>query len=149
MVSVDQLESSVPGFLGQITGSLTRKRIVGTTVYVDHASDLSYILHQSMTSEETVRGKEAFEQYAKSHVVYNKHFHANNGRFKDKEFRKSIKRNNQTISFSGIGGHHQNGIAEKRIGDLQRRATTLFFMHKGGGQYNKHPPMGICSKGSK
>ncbi|MFN9979962.1 MAG: hypothetical protein ACK53Y_08625, partial [bacterium] len=23
-----------------------------------------------------------------------------------------------------MGAHHQNGIAEKRIGDLQRRATT-------------------------
>jgi len=26
-----------------------------------------------------------------------------------------------------VGAHHQNGIAEKRIGDLQRRATTLLL----------------------
>jgi hypothetical protein len=44
-VSIDQLESSVPGFLGQQTGILTRQRIVGKSVYVDHASDLSYIYH--------------------------------------------------------------------------------------------------------
>ena len=128
VVSVDQLESAVPGFIGQITGSLTRKRIIGATVYVDQASDLSYVhCHTSMSSEETVRGKEAFEQYAKTHGVYIKHYHADNGRFKDKAFMKSIEKNNQTISFSGVGAHHQNGIAEKRIGDLQRKATTLLL----------------------
>jgi hypothetical protein len=40
---------------------------------------------------------------------------------------KSIEDSGQTISFSGVGAHHQNGIAEKRIGDLQRRATTLLL----------------------
>jgi len=128
IVSVDQLESSTPGFMAQITGTITNKRIVGTTVYVDHASDLSCIYHHTaMTSEETVKGKEAFEQYAKSHGVHIKHYHADNGRFKDKEDMKSIERNNQTISFSGVGAHHQNGIEEKRIGDLQRSATTLLL----------------------
>jgi hypothetical protein len=46
---------------------------------------------------------------------------------KDNAFLKSIQENHQTISFSGVGAHHQNGIAEKRIGDLQRRATTLLL----------------------
>jgi hypothetical protein len=40
-VSVDQLESSIPGFLGQMAGKLTNKRIVVSTIFVDHASDLS------------------------------------------------------------------------------------------------------------
>ena len=47
VVSVDQLESSIPGFIGQITGRLTRQRIVGSTIFVDHASDLSYVYHQT------------------------------------------------------------------------------------------------------
>jgi hypothetical protein len=138
VVSVDQLESSVPGLLGQITRNLTRKRIVGTSVYVDQASDLGYIYHHtSMSSEETVKGKEAFEQYAKTHGVYVKHYHADNGRFKDKEFMKSIEKNNQTISFSGVGAHHQNGIAEKRIGvgDLfKEKQLPCYCMHKEDGQ---------------
>jgi hypothetical protein len=128
IVSVDQIESSVPGFLAQITGSLNRNRIVGSSVYVDHASDLSYVHHHtSMSSEETLKGKEAFEQYAKSHGVTIKHYHADNGRFKDKLFMTSIEKNKQTISFSGVGAHHQNGVAEKRIGDLQRKATALLL----------------------
>ena len=52
VVSVDLWESSNPGFIGQITSKLTRQRIIGRTVYVDHASDLSYVYHQtSMTSD--------------------------------------------------------------------------------------------------
>jgi hypothetical protein len=40
VVSVDQLESSMPGFIGLMTGKLANQRIVASTVYVDHASDL-------------------------------------------------------------------------------------------------------------
>ncbi len=80
IVSVDQLESSVPGLLGQITGIHTTQRIRGSSVYVDQASDLSYIYHHiSLTSEDTVKGKEAIEAYAKSHGVYIKHTYVDNG----------------------------------------------------------------------
>ena len=128
IVSVDQLESSTPGFMGQITGTLTRQRLVGSTVFVDQASDMTYIYHHtSLSSEETVRAKEAFESFALSHGVRIKQYHADNGRFKDKAFMQSIQDNKQTISFAGVGAHHQNGIAEKRIGDLQRKATTLIL----------------------
>jgi hypothetical protein len=40
---------------------------------------------------------------------------------------KSIEKSKQTINFPGVGAHHQKGIAEKRIGDLQRWATTLLL----------------------
>jgi hypothetical protein len=43
-----------------------------------------------MTSEETVKSKLAFEKYAASHGVHIKHYHADNGRFKDNLFLKSI-----------------------------------------------------------
>jgi len=63
VVSVDQLESSIPGFIEQMTGRLTNQCIVASTVYVEHASDLSYVYHQtSMTSEETLKSKLAFEK---------------------------------------------------------------------------------------
>jgi hypothetical protein len=80
-----------------------------------------------MSSEETLKGKEAFEQYAESHGVTIKHYHADNGRFEDKVFMTSIEKSKQSISFSGVGAHHQNGVAEKRIGDLQRKATALLL----------------------
>jgi transposase InsO family protein len=123
----------------------TRQCIVASTVFVDHASDFSYVYHQtSMTSEETLKSKLAFEKFALSHGVHIKHFHADNGRFKDNQFTKSIEDKGQTISFCGVGAHHQNGIAEKRIGDLQRRAST-----KKMARCNKHPSMDLCHQGSK
>jgi hypothetical protein len=62
VISVDQLESSIPGFIGKMTGKLTRQCIVASTIFVDHASDFSYVYHQtSMTSEETLKSKLAFE----------------------------------------------------------------------------------------
>jgi len=111
-----------------MTGELTRQRIVASTVFVDHESDFSYVYHQtSMSSEETLKSKLTFEKFALSHGVHIKHYHADNGRFKNNLFTKIIEDKGQTISFCGVGAHHQNGIAEKRIGDLQRRATTLLL----------------------
>jgi transposase InsO family protein len=128
VVSVDQLETSTPGFISQITGILPRQRIVGSTIFVNQASNMGYVHHHlSMSSEETVRAKESFERHAKSYGVNIKHYHADNERFKDKAFMKTVEDSGQTISFSGVGAHHQNGISEKRIGDLQRRATTLLL----------------------
>jgi hypothetical protein len=86
--SVDQLESSIPCLLGQMTGKPTAQMIRRSCV--DKASDLSYIYHHtSLTSEHTVKGKEAFEVYAKLHGVHVKHYHAENGRFKHNAFLKS------------------------------------------------------------
>jgi hypothetical protein len=107
VVSVDQLEYSTPGFIGQIAGMLTKQRIVGSTIFVDQASDFSYVYHHmSLSSEETVKAKQSFEKFAKSHGVYIKHYHADNGRFKDKAFMKEIEEQGQSISFVGGGAHH-------------------------------------------
>jgi adenylate cyclase len=57
-----------------------------------------------MISEETLKSK-AFEKFAASHGVNIKHYHADNGRFKDKLFSKDIEEKGQTISFCGVGAH--------------------------------------------
>jgi len=43
-----------------------------------------------------------------------KHYHADNGRFKGKLFSKSIEEKGQTISFCGIGAHHQKWYSRKK-----------------------------------
>ncbi len=67
------------------------------------------------------------QNFALSHGVHIKHYHADNGRFKDTLFTRDIEEKGQTISYCGVGAHHQNGIAEKRIRDLQRTATALLL----------------------
>ena len=124
-VSVDQMESSTTGFVAQLKGRLTTRRYRVATIFVDHYSDLSYVHLQSSTkSDETVEAKLAFEAFARDHGVNVQHYHADNGRFADNLFMKSIQDSNQTITFCSVNAHHQNGRAEKRIRDLREAGRT-------------------------
>jgi transposase InsO family protein len=129
VVSMDQLISSTPGLIACLHGGRpTTEHYISSTVLVDQASDFCYIYHHtSLNSEETVKAKLAFEAEAKRHGVTIKHYHADNGLFRSKNFKAALEKAGQTISYAGVGAHHQNGIAEKRIGDLQHRATTLLL----------------------
>ena len=40
---------------------------------------------------------------------------------------EDIELNGQTIDFSGVGAHHQNGIAERAIGTVTYWARTLLL----------------------
>ena len=90
VVLVDQLESHVPGLVAQLQGWLTTtKRYKVATIFVDHHR-LSYTQIQcTMTSEETIKVKEAFETYCQSMGVQLQHYHANNGIFNEEH--KSLK----------------------------------------------------------
>jgi hypothetical protein len=69
-VSVDQLESSAPGFIAKLKGIPTVKRFKAATIFVDHYSRLGYIyLQQNLTSDETIKAKQAFEAFAHTHGV--------------------------------------------------------------------------------
>jgi hypothetical protein len=131
-VSVDQLESPVHGFVGQMKGKLTKMRYKVATVFVDHFSNLSFVHLQSTTNaEETLKAKHEFEAYASSFGVKIRRYHADNGRFAETVWKQDILNKNQQLTFSGVGAHHQNGRAEKRIRDLQDMArTSLIHAHR-------------------
>ena len=127
-VSVDQMESTSPGFIAQLKGILTRKRYKAATIFVDHFSGLSYVhLQQSLSSVETIEAKRAFEKFATNYNVRVKHYHADNGRFADNLWLADIARQGQEITFCGVNAHFQNGVAEKRIRDLQEAARTAIL----------------------
>jgi hypothetical protein len=65
--------------------------------------------------EETLLAKHAYERFLSSIGVTAKAYHADNGHFADKGFKDDCVMNNQSITFCGIEGHHQNGIAEQKI----------------------------------
>ena len=126
--SVDQLISSQPGLIPQSSGNLLRDRINAATVFVDHFSNYVYVhLMRSVTGEETLEAKQAYEAHAGSFGVHIKRYRADNGRFADPSFQAAVQTSGQQISFCGVGGHHQNGIAEKKIGDLTALARTLLL----------------------
>ena len=125
-VSVDQLVSPTPGLIAQMTGFLTMKRYKYATVYVDQASRLSFVwLQKTATADETLLGKEAFQQYAKDRGVKVLGYHADNGIFKAHKWVNACKSEGQGLTFAGVNAHHQNGIAERKIRSLQELARTM------------------------
>ena len=133
VVSVDQLESTSPGFIAQLKGALTQQRYRYATVFVDQFSRYTYVyLQKRITSQETVMAKHAFERAAAQLGVTIKHYHADNGRFADNAFIQDCEANRQILSYCGVNAHFQNGIAERRIWDLQERTRTsmLYAMNK-------------------
>ena len=65
VVSIDQLESPVLGFVPIAKGQPTVRRYRGALVFVDHASDFTYVhMHQHLTTDETIDAKHAFERLA-------------------------------------------------------------------------------------
>ena len=95
VVSVDQLESPVPGFVGNPKGRATTKRYVGATVFADHFSGLTYMyLMSSISGDETLDAKQAFERFAAQHGIQIRHYHADNGRFAEQKFLEAVKTSN-------------------------------------------------------
>ena len=133
VVSVDQLESTSPGFITQLKGTLTQQRYTYAKVFVDQFSRYTFVYMQKrITSQETVMAKHAFKQSAEQRGVKIKHYHTNNGWFADNAFIQDCQANRQILLYCGVNAHYQNGIAERCIRDLQERTRTsmLYTMNK-------------------
>jgi GAG-pre-integrase domain len=130
-VSVDQMISTIPGLIAQLKGIPTRQRYQLATIFVDHASDYTFVHFQtSASSLETVQAKQEFERHASGAGVTIKRYHCDNGRFVDNLWTKDMKLKNQEITLCGTYAHHQNGKVEKRIRDLQELARTSLLHAK-------------------
>ena len=56
--------------------------------------------------EVTIKGKQAWELYAKSQGVKIKSYHTNNGIFKVKGWVKHCNNQHQAITYAGINAHY-------------------------------------------
>ena len=132
VVSVDQMVSPTPGFMAQMTGKLTTQRYKYATIYVDQGLWLGFVyLQKTNTAEETLKSKQAFELYARDQGIKIQAYHADNGIFRANAWVKQCQEQGQSLSFAGVNAHHQNGIAERRIKELQDLARTmLIHAHK-------------------
>jgi hypothetical protein len=124
-VSVDHMISTHVGFFAQLKGKLTSKRYQAASIFVNHFSRLRFVhLMQDLSSDETIKAKEAFEQFAAEHGVKVKHYHCDNGHFADNAFQQACHQNKQQLTFCGVNAHFQNGIAERAIRDLSESAQN-------------------------
>ena len=61
IVSVDMMESRLPGFIAQLKGTLTTARYMGAVVFVDHFSKYVHVeLIRDFSSKSTVDACAAF-----------------------------------------------------------------------------------------
>ena len=79
---------------------------------------------------ETLKSKQAYERVAKSYGVLVKSSHANNFRFNDKSFSGDLLKGGQTITFCGVGAHHQNAVVESKIKEICYGGRTILLHAK-------------------
>ena len=128
IVSVDQLVSPTPRLIAQMTGFLTTKRYKYATIYVDQFSRFGFVyLQKTASAKETVEGKKAFETMDRRHGIAIQNYHADNGIFKAYKWIETCQKERQGITFAGVNAHHQNGVAERRIRELQELARAMLI----------------------
>ena len=75
------------------------------------------------------------------------HYHADNGWFMDKVFVEDCQSQRQGLTYCRVNMHFQNGIAEKKIHDLQEQTRTMMLhaLHKWSSILSIHLwPYGLC-----
>ena len=130
-ISMDQYVCRQQGRLATSYGKEnTSKKYNGGTIFVDHATGYIYVHNQvSLRTGETLQGKHELEQFAAQHGVRIKTYRADNHPFGSKEFLEDIKLQDQEIDFSGVGAHHQNGVAERGVMTVTTWARAM-MMHQ-------------------
>ena len=133
VVAVDMMTSPTPGLVAQMAGFLTSKRYKHMTIFVDQATGYGFTWQQYTTdAEETLKGKVAFEKHMQDLGIKIKHYHADNGIFASKAWKDHcnsviVDGTQQGLTFAGVNAHHQNSVAERRIGLLQHMARTMLI----------------------
>ena len=111
-----------------MVGFVTRQCYKYGTVFVDQASRMGFVyLQKTCSAEETIEAKRAFEQYAENRGVRVHAYHADNGIFKAKKWLEECRQRKQDLIFAGVNAHHQNGVAERRIRELQEMTRAMLI----------------------
>jgi hypothetical protein len=128
-ISTDQYECRIRGRLPHTKGKEDPlKMYSGGTLFVDHASGLIRVYNQvSLGASDTLTSKHAFELEgeAAGHTI--RHYHGDNGVYKCKEFKDDLNTRHQVMTYSGVGVHGQNGVAERAIQTVVNSARTMLL----------------------
>ena len=103
-------------------------KIYRGTLFYDDASAKIMVCHQVLlAASDTIESLFLVMCKAMEHYVELKRFHTDNGIFKSKAFMEALKDNHQMITKSGVGVHHQNGVADRAIGTVQAMARAMLL----------------------
>jgi hypothetical protein len=128
-ISIDQCVSSIPGRLSHTFGKEAKKnKLTGGTIFADHATGHVFIYNQvSARAGENLVGKKKYERLALDSGVSIQTYHADNGIFATKAFKAHCDYKGQELEFSGVGAHHQNGVAKRAIKTVSSLARTMLL----------------------
>jgi transposase InsO family protein len=90
------------------------------TIAVPSSSSIISLL----TASDTICGNLLVERKAADVVVSIKGYHSDNGVFSSAKFHAPCSELGQSLHFSGVGAHHQNGVAEWVIQTATNMART-------------------------
>ena len=100
----------------------------GGTLLSDHTSYKINVFHQvSLGAADTIRSKNLYEQEAADVGVRVLSYRGDNGVYKCKEFKEDLLTWHQTMSYSGVGVHGQNRVAEGSISTVVNSARTMIL----------------------
>lgn len=129
-ISVDHFICSTRGRLLTSRGKESEKeKYTGGCIFVDHASGFVHVeLQVLITTAETLKAKQKFEQLCRDYGVVPHSYQADNGSvFTSGAFTQHLADVQQTIRYAGAGAHHHNGIAERAIQSIMSRARTMLL----------------------
>jgi hypothetical protein len=127
-VLVDQIVSTQPGLIPQMSGFLMCCCIWGCTTFCNHFNDFVCVhLMQDFTDDKTTLAVKTFEKVMAQANRTVKHYHANNGAFAPKGFLDKVNCKDQKITFCAMDAHHQNGIIKNMNMMLTLSARTLLL----------------------
>ena len=130
-ISADQFTSRTPGRLATTRGrEQPQLQYNGGTIFTDHASSYMFLHNQiSLRVGETLQGKHQLEDFASQFGIKIKSYHADNHPFGADEFLQDIELLDQSITFSGVGAHFQNGVSERSIQTITSWALAMMLHH--------------------
>ena len=123
-ISADHYLSPIEG---RLYGTFGRERQGYTcgTIFVDHASGKIFNFPQlSTTANETLVSKRTLKRLALEEGISIRNYHADNGIFASDAFKLDCTYHSQKLSFSGVGAHHQNGVAKRNIKTISHWARA-------------------------
>ena len=120
-MSVERLYSSF--------GKTTEENMYsGGVIFVEHASGYKHVeMLVGFTAAETIAAKHRFERHMHDMGIKITSYRTDNGVFAAEDFVTEVEKSMQSIKYSGVGAHHQNGVAERGIGTLMSMARTMML----------------------
>ena len=119
-ILLNKYESSTRGRLPNTRGHEAESdKSWGGTIAVDHTSGKIWVHHQvSLQAGKNLQAKHKIEYDFNTIGCKILKYYSDNVIFKAKEFQADLQLHQQSINFSGVGAHHQNGVRNKPFEQL-------------------------------